>query len=287
MSAPALRRSALPAVICALSVLGLAACGTSPSSTRSTTTTRPRATTSTLPKTSTTVPAQTAVLLYFARGTALGVADRSISSSADPRDAVLQALLAGPTPTEAAAGLDTWIPAGTTVRGLQVRGGVATVNLSPQFAAPGPPADLSARLAQVVYTLTAYPNVTAVTVLVAKAPISTFAGIDTSGPVGRSQVTAALPGVLLEDPAVGSTVSGSLRISGVTSIDGTYDVQLVDASGRLLASVTNTAVTGATFSQTIPFSRPYVGTGTVRVFARPASPSQPVEETQFTVAVTS
>jgi spore germination protein GerM len=287
MPASALRRLALPAAICALSILALSACGASPSSIRATTTTKPGTTTSTAPKTSTTVPPQVAVSLYFVRGTDLGVADRLINSSADPRVAALQALLSGPTPTEAAAGLGTSIPTGTTLRGLQVRGGVATVNFSPQFEEPGPPAVLSARLAQVVYTLTAYSNIGRVALLVAKSPVSSFAGVDTSSPVGRSQVTAALPGVLLEDPAVGSSVTGSFHISGITSINGTYDIQLVDSTGSLLASVTNTAVTGATFSQTIPFSRAYTGTGTIKVFARPSSPSQPVEESQFTVQVTS
>ncbi len=285
MLAAALRRLALPAVTCSVSVLILAACGGSPSSTRSTTTTKPSIPTSTAPKTSSTVPPQVAVTLYFVRGIDLGVAVRMINSSADPRDAALQALLSGPTPAEAAAGLGTLIPAGTTLRGLQVRGGVAAVNFSPQFVATGPPAALSARLAQVVYTLTAYPNVDRVALFVAKLPINSFAGVDTSSPVGRSQVTAALPGVLLEDPAVGSSVQGSLHTSGLTSINGTYDIQLVDSTGRLLASVTNTAVAGATFAQTIPFSFAYTGTGTVRVFARPSAPSQPVQETQFTVEV--
>ena len=280
-------RLALPAVACALSVLILAACGGSSSSTRSTTTTKPSTTTSPATKTSTTVAPQVAVSLYFVRGTVLGVASRLINSSADPRYAALQALLSGPTPTEAAAGLGTWIPVGTTVRGLQVQLGVATVNFSPQFVTPGPPAVLAARLAQVVYTLTAYPNVERVVLRVAKLPINSFGGVDTSSPIGRNQLTAALPGVLLENPAVGGAVSGSLHISGVTSINGTYDIQLVDSTGRLLASVTNTAITGATFSQTIPFKLAYTGTGTIRLFARPSDPSQPVEATQFTVQVTS
>ena len=281
-----LRRSLLPAVACAFSVLVLAACGTASPSVGSTSTSAPDTTTAVAPRTTTTVPAQVSVALYFARGTELGVADRSIASSADPRVAALQALLAGPTADEAAAGLGTWIPTGTVVRGLQVRGGVATVNVSPQFVEPAPPAALSARLAQIVYTLTAFPNVERVTLLVAKLPVPSFAGVDTSGPVGRSQVTAALPGVLLEDPAVGGSVAGNFHISGTTSINGTYDVQLLDSNGNLLASVTNTAVTGATFSQTIPFRHAYTGTGTIKVFARPSDASQPSEATQFTVQVT-
>ena len=287
MPAGTLRRSALTAMTCALSILALAACGTTSSSARSTATTAHSTTTTAATKTSTTVPAQIAVSLYFVRGAALGVADRSIASSADPRVTALQALVSGPTPSEAAAGLGTWIPPGTVVRGLQVRGEVATVNFSPQFVEAGQPAVLSARLAQVVYTLTTFPNVERVTLLVAKSPVTSFGGVDMSSPIGRSQVTAALPGVLLENPAVGSSVSGSFHISGITSINGTYDIQLLDSTGGLLASVTNTAVTGATFSQTIPFRRAYTGTGSIRVFARPADTSQPVEATQFTVQVNS
>ncbi len=284
MPATARHRLTLPAVACALAVLILAACGGSPSSIRSTT-----STTSTSPKakTSTTVAPQVPVRLYFVRGTVLGTASRMINSSADPRLAALQALLSGPTPTEAAAGLGTWIPTGTTVRGLQVQSGVATVNFSPQFVTPGQPAVLASRLAQVVYTLTAYPNVERVVLRVAKLPINSLGGVDTSTPIGRSQLTGTLPGVLLEDPAVGAIVSGSFRISGVTSINGTYDIQLMDPTGRLLASVTNTAVTGATFSQTIPIKPAYTGTGTIRLFARPSDPSQPVEAIQFTAQITS
>jgi germination protein M len=200
----------------------------------------------------------------------------------------MQALLAGPSPSEAAAGLTTDIPAGTTMRGLQIKGGLAVINLSPEFIAAGPPEALSARLAEVVYTLTGYSNVKRVTIAVSKLVLPNFAGVNLSTPVGRSQVTAALPDVLLETPAVGSTVHGSLQISGLTAFTGTYDVQLLDATGRLLAAVTNTAVVGATFAQTVPFtaSSGSAGNGTLRFFARPSSPSQPIQAVTFPVQLT-
>jgi hypothetical protein len=290
-----MRRSSLPPrpaqralvpTVAALLVLGLAACGNgSPS--RSTSTTSPVATTVTAPpKTTTTAPAQVTTSLYFVRGTTLGVALRLVSASADPRYLAMQALVAGPSPTEAAAGLGTEIPAGTVVRGLQVRAGVATINLSPQFITPGTPASLSARLAEIVYTLTAYSNVARVAVQVGKIPLPSYAGVNLSAPVGRSQVTAALPAVLLENPAVGTTVHGSLQISGLTSFSGTYDVQLLDPGGRLLAAVTNSAVVGATFVQTVPFTAPATaGIGTLRVFARPSTSGQPTQTVSFAIPI--
>jgi germination protein M len=239
-----------------------------------------------VPRTTTTAPAEVPVNLYFARGTQLGVASRQVDASADPRYTAVVALLGGPNASEAAAGLSSQIPAGTTVRGLAIRDGTATINLSPEFVSPGPPAAQSARLAQIVYTLTAYPNVTNVAITVSKLPLTSFAGVNLSSPVGRSQVTGALPDVLLEAPAVGSIVhGGTVSLSGLTSFVGTYDIRLSDSTGKLLAAVTNTAVPGATFSQTLPFKGAAPGTGTLSVFARPSTANQPTQATSLALPV--
>jgi spore germination protein GerM len=275
----------LAPIMVATLALALSACANSSSASKSTPTTGPVATVTSVPKTTTTVPAQVSTSLYFVRGATLGVAVRLVDSSADPRYLAVQALLAGPIPSESAAGLSTAIPTGTTVRGLQILGGIATINLSPEFVTPGPAPSLSARLAQIVYTLTAYSNVGKVAIEVSKVPLPAFAGVNLSAPVGRSQVTAALPGVLLETPAVGSSLRGTLPISGLTSFTGTYDVQLVDSTGRLLAAVTNSAVVGATFAQTIPFNTSKAGTGTLRVFAKPSTPGQPTQAVIFTLPI--
>lgn len=278
----------IPGIVCvAVAAVALSACSSHGTLSKSPTTTGPVATTATTTaRTTTTAPAQVATLLYFTRGTELGVAQRMLAASADPRYVAIQTLLAGPAATETAAGLTTQIPAGTTTRGLQIRSGVATLNLSPQFVTPGPAPLLAARLAQIVYTLTAYPNIGKVSIQVSKVPLTSFAGVNLSAPVGRSQVTAALPGVLLESPAVGSTVSGSsVSLSGLTSFVGTYDVQLVDATGKLLAATTNTAVSGATFTQTLPVRASSPSTGSLRIYARPSSPGQQIQVTSFPIPI--
>ena len=156
---------------------------------------------------------------------------------------------------------------------------------SPQYLALGPFASYSGRLAQIVYTLTAFPNVTSVAIEVGGQRIPDLANITLTSPVGRSQVTASLPGVLLEQPAVGGNLKSKLTISGLTSINGTYDVQLSDSSGKLLASATNTAVVGGTFQQSIPFTITAPEVGTIKVFSRPSKPSQAVQEFQFNLPI--
>lgn len=273
----------------ALPLLGIAllvsACSGNSTALTSTTTTLPPSTTVPKSTTTTTSPGQHTYPLYFMRGTQLGVVARVASSSSDPHFSAMVALMGGTSASEVAAGLSTDIPAGTAVRGLEIRSGVATVNLSPQFVTPGPADSLAGRLAQVVYTLTSTPTVTQVVIEIAGTPIVNFAGVNLASPVDRSQVTAALPLILLEQPAVGASLLGKLAISGLTSASGTYVVQLLDPSGKLLASVTNTAVAGGTFLQSVPFTVSGPETGTVRVFARPTVSTQPVEQFQFTLPI--
>jgi spore germination protein GerM len=64
----------------------------------------------------------------------------------------VEALLAGPTPEERAQGIGTEIPAGTRLRGLTVREGVAFVDLSEALASGGGSASMQGRVWQVVYT---------------------------------------------------------------------------------------------------------------------------------------
>ncbi len=284
---PRTRSSVVAALTLVALTLGLAACGgRNQSALTSTTTTLPP---TSVPKVTTTIASSTprqVFTLFFVRGTTLGVAQRTAATTADPHYSSLTNLLAGPNPSEASAGLATDIPAGTALRGLEIRGGTATVNLSPQFATPAPPVALSARLAQIVYTVTAFSNVTSVIIEIAKTRVVNFAGVDLSNPVGRSQVTAALPGVLLESPGVGSTLQGQLAVSGVATFNGTYDIQLLDSSGKLLANVTDTAAVGEKFTQTLPFTIASPQTGEIKVFARPTVTSQPVQEYQFGLPLT-
>jgi len=66
--------------------------------------------------------------------------------------AALEALLAGPMTEERARGLSTEIPTGTRLRGVTVREGVATIDLTETIASGGGSSSMQARLWQIVYT---------------------------------------------------------------------------------------------------------------------------------------
>ena len=82
--------------------------------------------------------------------------------------AAMKALLAGPSAKEQAAQprIETLIPAGSKLLGVNISRGLATVNLSSEFASVSPDDawdsgsfSLRGRLAQVVYTLTQFSTV--------------------------------------------------------------------------------------------------------------------------------
>jgi len=76
-------------------------------------------------------------------------------------DAVLrgavEALLSGPTAEERGKGLSTEIPAGTRLRSLVVRDGIAFIDVSAAIASGGGSTSMLARLWQIVYTGTQLP----------------------------------------------------------------------------------------------------------------------------------
>ncbi len=111
------------------------------------------------------------------------------SSATCPRrgselDAAADALLEGPTKPERSADVEarTQIPAGTELEGVRLEGdGTAVVEVSPEFLA-GVPADpeersradeseVDARLAQVTYTLTQFPEVRETKVVAGGEPV--------------------------------------------------------------------------------------------------------------------
>jgi spore germination protein GerM len=107
---------------------------------------------------------------------------------------VVGALLAGPTATESAAGIQSFLdPTGVQVS-LAPAGGVATVNFTTDpILVVGP--DQTLALSQVVYTLTQQPGVTGVNFAIdGKAiEVPTAAGAQVPGPVGRADYVAQAP----------------------------------------------------------------------------------------------
>jgi len=116
---------------------------------------------------------------------ALGV-ERSIPYTQAVATAAMNALLEGPTPQEQATwpAIGTAIPAGTKLLGLSVADGVAKVDLSEEFESGGGTFGVTARLAQVVYTLTQFPTVQAVEFYIEGVRVEMFSseGLILEGP---------------------------------------------------------------------------------------------------------
>ncbi|MGD0880680.1 MAG: GerMN domain-containing protein [Acidimicrobiales bacterium] len=123
----------------------------------------------------------------------LVAADREVAVPA-ALSQVLGALLAGPTATESASGVQSYLSgAGVDVTATQA-GGVATVRFSADpIQVVGP--DQTMAIAQVVYTVTQQPGITGVDFEIAgkAVEVPTAAGVQVPGPVGRSDYVPQAP----------------------------------------------------------------------------------------------
>lgn len=101
----------------------------------------------------------------------------------------VRALLSGPTADERASGLASAIPDGTRLLDLDIDDGLATVDLSSEFAGGGGSASMRGRVAQIVYTLTQFPTVDAVSFRIDGEAIDVLGGegLLLEEPVGRDR----------------------------------------------------------------------------------------------------
>lgn len=271
---------ALAAALAPVAALGLAACSSTPaaapptSSTTSTTAVSGTTTTG-APATSTTAPAgPTQVSVYFLRTDTLAAAHRTVPATPQIGAAAVTALLAGPTAAERAAGLATAIPAGTRFLGLSITAGTATVDLSSQYESGGGSLSMSARLAQVVFTLTQFPTVGQVQFELDGRPVQVFGGegLILDHPVGRANYEELQPPILVESPAFGDTVVSPLRVRGTANVfEARLHVQLIDADGQVLVDRAVTASSGTgtrgTFDVTLTFGAARSGPGTLVAYS--------------------
>ncbi len=112
------------------------------------------------------------VAIYLVQGGTLVRAERTVPTAVPAEEAVMRALLDGPTGEERAEGVTTAIPSATTLIQVGAFEGVAEVDLSDEFQGPATPEDVLLRVAQVVWTLVALPRVNAVRFSIDGEPIS-------------------------------------------------------------------------------------------------------------------
>jgi spore germination protein GerM len=200
-----------------------------------------------------------------------------IPQTQTPASAAVTALLAGPpsapTDLQSQYPLTSLIPDGTTLLGLDINAGVATVNLSQEFDSGGSQTDVLNRIAQVVFTLTQFPTVDTVEFELDGQPVTTLngAGAVLDHPVGRLDYTEQLPAIFMDSPTWGGVLGNPAHVTGLANtFEATFHIRITGQAGLTLAGGTATATCGTgcwgTFDVSLPFTLDHWAPGTIQVF---------------------
>ncbi|HET9346468.1 MAG TPA: GerMN domain-containing protein [Candidatus Limnocylindrales bacterium] len=208
--------------------------------------------------------------------------------------AAMQSLLAGaPRQRDGYAQISSAIPAGTKLLGLTIRDGVATVDLSGEFASGGGSASSQYRLAQVVYTLTQFPTVSSVRFMVDGDVVTVFGseGLVLDGPQARDDFEDQLPAIFVDRPASGAALGNPGRVAGTANVfEASFVVTLLDGEDRVLVEDHLMATCGTGCRGTFDYVAQYnVGRaqwGTLRVWAGSAVDGSPVVVREYPVWLT-
>lgn len=217
---------------------------------------------------------------------------RTVPKSPATATAAMTALLAGPSAKERAAvpPIKTLIPSDTKLLGIEISGGLATVDLSAAFATFSPEDawdggmfELRGRLAQVVYTLTQFTTVDRVEFQLEGKPIEVLYGMadpedgSSEAVVLDKPVTRAtyqdhyLPLIFVDRPAWGAALPDSGRVSGLANVfEAQFRIALLDRNDNVLVDrpVLATVGTGewGRFEVALSYDVPTAQWGTLRVW---------------------
>jgi spore germination protein GerM len=229
-------------------------------------------------------PLPASLRVYFGLGSTSGnpilaPVERPASTATDVQGSAtdaLAALVAGPKDNELSASpaMFTAIATGTTIKGLQIdTAGVATVDVSTEFQETDELPSLRTSLAQVVFTLTQFPEVTGVQVTIGGAVLSqTDAnGKDLGRPATRADYEDQMGPLFVDSPTWGATVHSPIHLSGLADVfEATFRFRLLDSAGRSLADGQLHASCGTgclgTFGVDVPFNVSASTTGHLQVF---------------------
>jgi germination protein M len=240
---------------------------------------------------------------------------RTVPRSTATATAAMKALLAGPSAKERAPKwpIKTLIPAGSKLLGIEISGGLATVDLSAEFASLSPDDvwdggsySLHGRVAQVVYTLTQFTTVDRVNFKLDGKPVKVLFGmpdpesgaseaIAMDKPVTRatyrdhySYRDHFLPLIFVDRPAWGAALLNPGRVTGLANVDeAQFRITLLDGNGKVLvdAPVLATCGTGCwgTFDVTLRYDVSRAQWGTLRVWDISEYNGRPVAVREYPV----
>lgn len=225
---------------------------------------------------------------------------RTVPKSTATATAALKALVAGPSAKERAAfpQVVTLIPAGSKLLGIEISGDLATVDLSAEFASVGPDDapdlgvfSLRGRLAQVVYTVTQFPNVSRVDFKLDGKPVTVFASeeIVLDEPVTRATYRDRyLPLIFVDRPAWGAALLNPGRVTGLANVnEARFRVSLRDDNDTVLAEAPVLATCGTgcwgQFDVTLSYDVTTAQWGTLRVWDISEYSGKPVAVREYPV----
>lgn len=234
----------------------------------------------------------TTISVYFLRaatgGDKVGAGHRQIAAATNDlaAKAAMRELFLGPTKTESQAGLKSDLPKKTDVRGVAFDAAtkVATVDLSAAFVPDGNNPGV-AHLAQVVFTLTQFPNVERVAIEVEGKALTLVDGDGKplAGPAARTDYERLTPLIFLEAPAPGDTIASPVRLWGTANtFEATFVAEVRDAAGTTLVRRVVTATSGngfrGTFDVSLTFDPKQATSGQVVVYELSARDGSKVNE---------
>jgi hypothetical protein len=230
----------------------------------------------------------TIVRAYFWLGGGQGSAGlvatlREVPGTKAVATAAVNALLAGPTPLESRNAISTTVPDGTQLLGLTIDSGVATVNLSSEFASGGDANAAQTRIGQVVYTLTQFPSVKSVVVQVE--------GVDPAKGLARADFVSLLPDIWVDRPAWNAAIGNPAHVTGSADVfEATFRISILDASAKVIADEQAMSTCGSgcrgTFDTSVAYSVSRGQYGTLRVYEPSAKDGSPQSIRDYRVWLT-
>ncbi|MDX6505461.1 MAG: hypothetical protein QOG06_105 [Gaiellaceae bacterium] len=218
------------------------------------------------------VPTLLSLEVWFANHDGLVAVHRTHEPTRLVATAAVNALLAGPSAPERAAGLVSAVPSGTRLLGISIRSGIATVDLTSEYQSGGGSLSMQMRLGQVVYTLTQFPTVQKVRFSLDGSPVNVFSseGIVLDHPVGRADYGNLLPPIDVAQPAAGDRVTSPVTVSGTANVfEANVSVEILNAHGKVVGRTFTTASCGTgcrgSYSAAITFRVAKAQPGTIVV----------------------
>jgi germination protein M len=225
---------------------------------------------------------------------------RTVPKSTATPTAAMKALLAGPSAKERAAKpqIETLIPDGTKLLGIEISGGLATVDLSAEFASVSPDDawdlgsfSLHGRLAQVVYTMTQFRTVDRVSFKLDGKPVKVFSSekIALDKPVTRATYRDRyLPLIFVDRPAWGAALLNPGRVTGLANVfEAQFRIALLDRNDKVLTDVPVVASCGTgcwgQFDVTLSYDVSTAQWGTLRVWDISEFSGRPVAVREYPV----